>query len=102
MSNILYDPLETIRLYSEALSKKDLKPHTADIIDLYVNQGKTFNDIGLIYNKPCHKIKEILISNNVSIRTKEEQFFKECELLGLFNNIIKKTWSRKEKSSRVT
>lgn len=53
----------------EKNKKIDLSDYSEDIIDLYVNQGKSLSYIGYIeYDVSPQVIKRVLLSNNINIR----------------------------------
>lgn len=92
-NRIIYKPL------------KPLSQKTIDrIIDLYVNEFKTYDEIGKILNLKTGKIRDTLIKNNISLRGRGEYTTKEIEVIkkyypiGDWDNLLKLLPNRNKNS----
>jgi uncharacterized protein (DUF433 family) len=74
----LVDNNITLRTRSQALSKNTCEQYRDEILQKYAD-SITIGRLTKEYNIPSHKIREFLKSNDVHVRTKEEEYITECE-----------------------
>ena len=86
-------------------STKPLSQKTIDkIINLYINESKTYDEIGKILNLKTGKIRDTLIKNNIPLRGRGEYSNKEIEIIkkyypiGDWDNLLKLLPNRNKNS----